>query len=159
MSTGDRMLFLFEDPAEDFDLPELQEGPFDQAFDEIELLGFSLRPPFELLENPEKYPAHEFLLSDDLENHIGKLVKILGYYVCRKPVRTVKGQLMSFGTWLDSGGKFFDTTHFPNFLKQFPFRGKGVYAIEGKVVEDFDFPGIEVIRMERLPFVKDERYE
>jgi DNA polymerase-3 subunit alpha len=39
-----------------------------------------------------------------------------------------------------------------------PFRGKGIYKIEGKVVEEYGFPSIEVVKMERLPFVQDERY-
>jgi hypothetical protein len=28
----------------------------------------------------------------------------------------------------------------------------------GKVVEDFGFPGIEVVKMDRLPYIRDERY-
>ena len=65
---------------------------------------------------------------------------------------------MAFGTWIDRKGHFFDTTHFPNFLKRFPFKGKGVYKIEGKVVDGFGFKSLEVMKMERLPYVKDERY-
>ncbi len=65
---------------------------------------------------------------------------------------------MAFGTWIDRNGQFFDTTHFPDFLKRHPFRGKGIYFIKGKVTEDFGFPSVEVIGMERLPYVQDERY-
>jgi len=65
---------------------------------------------------------------------------------------------MNFGTWLDPSGDFFDTVHFPNFMKYFPFKGPGVYVIKCKVVTDFGHPSIEVLSMERLPYVKDERY-
>ena len=54
---------------------------------------------------------------------------------------------MSFGTWLDEAGAFFDTVHFPEALKQYPFRGVGVYAIHGKVVQEFGFISLEVVKM------------
>jgi len=85
-------------------------------------------------------------------------VQLLGYYVCRKDVRTARGRLMHFGTWLDEDGHFFDTTHFPDRRRQAPFRGKGIYRITGQVVLDFGFPGVEVEQMELLPLVADSRY-
>jgi DNA polymerase-3 subunit alpha len=83
---------------------------------------------------------------------------MLGYFVTRKNVTTSNRKLMNFGTWIDMHGQFFDTTHFPNALAQYPFKGKGCYLITGKVVEDFGFPSLDVIKMEKLPYVKDERY-
>ena len=145
---------FFLDGSETFSLPTIEEGKYDQAFDEIELLGFPLSSPFDLL-------ASKFrpdIRSQHMTKHLGKTVNMLGYYVTRKHVTTVNKKHMSFGTWLDEEGQFFDSTHFPPSLKRYPFRGKGCYAIRGKIVDDFDFPSIEVIRMERLPFVKDERY-
>ena len=144
---------LFGSTAANFQLPGLKEGKFDQAFDEIELLGFPLRSPFELLDKP----YDDDILARQFKKRVGKKVRILGYYVCKKNVATVNRRLMNFGTWLDKDGRFFDTTHFPPSLKRSPFRGKGVYLIEGVVVEDFEFPSIEVIRMKRLPYIKDER--
>jgi DNA polymerase III alpha subunit len=150
------MELLFDDGHETFDLPELAEGEFDQAFDEIELLGFPLRSPFDLLEKNGPYTD---AFAAQLKGLIGRMIAIEGYYVCRKDVRTVKGELMYFGTWLDREGRFFDTTHFPAFVKLSPFRGKGVYRIEGKVAEEYGFPSIEVVKMEKLGWRKDERYE
>lgn len=147
---------LFGDTCEKFTLPDLKEGIYDQAFNEIELLGFPICSPFHLLsENPQHYDC---ITAGDLKPYVNRIVKTLGYYVCRKDVRTVNHKMMAFGTWLDPKGHFFDTTHFPNFLAQCPFKGKGIYKIEGKVVTEFGFASIEVIKMERLPFVKDERY-
>lgn len=147
---------LFEDELEKFQLPKLEEGCYDQAFDELELLGFSLCSPFELLQNKAlKYPT---FLAKDLAQYLSQIVWIKGYFVCRKKVRTVKNTLMSFGTWLDEAGQFFDTVHFPPALKQYPFRGVGVYAIRGKVVQEFGFISLEVFEMLFLPMVVDERY-
>ncbi|MEK7256420.1 MAG: hypothetical protein AAB316_16820 [Bacteroidota bacterium] len=147
---------LFTDLHETYDLPKLEEGEFDQAFDEIELLGFPLRSPFELLADP--VAGCEGIEAADLKKCVGKAVVLIGYYVTRKDVRTVKNELMHFGTWLDREGQFFDTVHFPFFLKTSPFRGKGIYRIEGKVTEEYGFPSVEVVKMERLPFRRDERY-
>ena len=147
---------LFDDLAETFQLPKLTEGPYDQSFDELDLLGFSLCSPFALLQTKNfKQPT---LLAKDLPQYLGKILWIQGYYVCRKKVRTVKNTLMSFGTWLDKEGHFFDTVHFPSALKQFPFRGVGVYAIRGKVVQEFGFLSLEVMEMEFLKMVVDRRY-
>jgi len=139
-----------------YDLPTLEESEFDQSFDEIELLGFPLRSPFDLLADP--LAAFGGILAEHLSGSVGCMATLTGYYVCRKDVRTVKGELMCFGTWLDREGRFFDTVHFPAFLKLSPFRGKGIYRIEGRVGEEFGFPSVEVLKMERLPFRKDGRY-
>ena len=148
---------LFTDETEQFNLPTLEEGPFDQAFDEIELLGFPVSfTPFDLLENQTL--ASDGITAGQLPGHLGRMVTMTGYYVTRKDVRTVKNELMHFGTWLDRDGHFFDTVHFPNFLKNSPFRGKGVYRIEGKVVEEYGFPSVEVVKMEKMAFRGDERY-
>ena len=145
---------LFGMESEEYDLPILQETKSEQAFDEIELLGFPLCSPFELLDDT----ITGDILTRDLKRYMHKTVRMVGYFVTRKNVTTVNRKLMNFGTWLDREGKFFDTTHFPPSLAKYPFRGKGCYLITGKVVEDFGFPSMEVAKMEKLPYVKDERY-
>ena len=145
---------LFGEVQEDFTLPELKEGTDDQLFDELELLGFPLHSPFTLLEQKPK----PIIPTLSMLSHVGQRIDMLGYYVCTKHVTTSNRKHMKFGTWIDEAGHFFDTTHFPNSLTRFPFRGKGVYHLRGKVVLDFGFPALEVDWMERLPFRKDERY-
>jgi DNA-directed DNA polymerase III PolC len=147
-------LFEEENPLS-YQLPYLHEGENDQAFDEIELLGFPLSSPFDLLKRDD---CDDCIDATNLAYYKNRMVKILGYYVCKKDVRTVNRKHMAFGTWIDRKGNFFDTTHFPGFLKNHPFRGKGVYLIEGKVVLEYGFPSMEVIGMERLAFVEDGRY-
>ena len=145
---------LFEVDTEEFELPPMDEGRFEQAYDEIELLGFPLCSPFDLLDADAK----EDILAKDMKRYMGKTVKMIGYYVTRKDVTTSNRKLMNFGTWVDRNGHFFDTTHFPPSLARYPFKGRGLYHIKGKVVDDFDFPSIEVEWMDKLPFVKDGRY-
>lgn len=149
---------LFEEESDTYRLPALQDGPYDQAFDEMELLGFPLCPPFDLLQDAAKQ-EHPGLLARDMADHVHKLVAMTGYYVCRKDTRTVKGEPMHFGTWLDREGRFFDTVHFPGQLKEASFRGRGIYRIRGRLVSDFGFVSLEVTGMERLPYRTDERYQ
>ncbi len=145
---------LFHSEKDDFCLPSLEEGKYEQAFDEIELLGFPLCSPFDLLAEDIKGDV----LSEEMKTKLGKTVKMLGYFVTRKNVMTVNRKLMNFGTWVDSKGHFFDTVHFPPCLARYPFLGRGCYLITGKVVEDFGFPSLEVSRMAKLAYVQDERY-
>lgn len=145
---------FFPDTAEQYALPKLEEGEYEQAFDEIELLGFPLRSPFDLLADP----VSEDILAQDMPRFEGNMVTMLGYYVTRKWVTTKNNKLMSFGTWVDREGNFFDTTHFPPSLEAYPFKGKGVYKIKGRIVDDFGFKSMEAHFMERLPYRKDGRY-
>lgn len=156
---------LFAEPEEEWTLPELSQHPNDDALDEIELLGFELSSPFRRLREqdvaaafaaqPQRFrPVHR---AASLPEHTGREVAIIGYLVTTKPTRTVKGEHMAFGTWLDRDGFFFDTTHFPNVLQGFPFRGKGMYAITGKVDEEFGCCSITVVRMDKLAMAGREQ--
>ena len=65
---------------------------------------------------------------------------------------------MFFGTFIDRDGDFIDTVHFPKIAEKYKFRGKGIYAISGKVLSEFDCISIEVSKMERLAIIEDPRY-
>jgi len=145
---------FFRSETETFQLPALKESRHEQAFDEIELLGFPLCSPFDLLASDYRGD----ILASEMKNQMGKIVILAGYYVTRKNVTTVNKRLMNFGTFLDCKGRFFDTTHFPPSLAKYPFQGKGCYLVKGKIVEDFGFPSMEVVAMKKLAYVKDERY-
>lgn len=131
---------LFGIEKKEFKFPQLHRHKFDDAFDERELLGFTLCSPFDLLvEKPESN-----LLASDFHNLIGQTIEITAYLVTTKPTRTKHNQRMMFGTFLDQQGSFFDTTHFPQVYANFPLRGKGCYKITGKVAEEFGFCSIDV---------------
>jgi hypothetical protein len=87
----------------------------------------------------------------------GRIVSIYGYLITLKPVRTVKGDMMNFGCFIDSDGHFLDTIHFPPSLKRSPFKGLGVYKLTGKVVDEFGFLSLEVHQMQKMPRKIDPR--
>ena len=78
------------------------------------------------------------------------MVAIEGYLIAQKNTSTKNQEAMHFGTFLDYDGDFIDTVHFPPIAAKFPFRGRGVYKITGKVIEEFDCVNIEVISMYKL---------
>ena len=126
----------------------------ENAFDEIELLGFPLCSPFDLLEMtvPEK------LYAKDLPNFINQNINITAYMITLKRTRTKKGDQMYFGTFIDMEGRFVDTVHFPNIVQKYPIIGRGVYKISGKVVEEFDAIIVEVSHIKHLAMITDPRY-
>lgn len=150
----DRNLTLLQEPAKEYKLPELTRSPFEDAFDEIELLSFPVScSPFDLLQT--KYRGS--VMAKDLGNYHKKQVKMLAYLISRKHVPTKRGA-MYFGTWIDADGNYFDTAHFPDSLEKYPFQGGGCYLLLGNVEVDYHFPTITVIKMAKMPFIADPRY-
>jgi DNA polymerase-3 subunit alpha len=143
---------LFETEVKTWKLPTLIDSKVDEAFDEIELLGFSLCSPFELLK--DTMPC--LLTAADLKTYLHKRVMIVGYLITVKYTRTSKGDRMYFGTFIDTEGRWIDTVHFPPSAKAYPFTGPGCYELKGKVVEEYDFVSIEVEYMKRLATVDRE---
>lgn len=149
-----RNLMLLQEPIKKFELPVLERSPFEDAFDEIELLSFPVScSPFDLLHT--KYRGD--VMAKDLLQHHKKTVRMLAYLVSRKHVPTKMGA-MYFGTWIDAEGEFFDTAHFTGSLKEYPFQGGGCYLLLGNVEVDYHFPTITVTKMAKMPFIPDPRY-
>lgn len=140
---------LFDTEPKHYPLPSLHRHTLEDAFDELELIGFPLCNPFDLLP-PGNYGDTTAL---DLKNKKERLVHITGYMVTTKDTRTRSNQPMCFGTFYDVQGEFFDTVHFPQVTQSFPFRGRGFYEIKGKVTEDFGVFTIEVTWMKKIPMV------
>ncbi len=138
---------LFQAEVKEFKLPALWKHRLEDAFDEIELLGLSIQSPFELVK--DEMPSS--LKACHLPQLIGKLIRIVGYLIHRKPTRTSNGKTMFFGTWVDLDGHWLDTVHFPPMAQTYPFRGPGCYCIEGIVAEEYGFVSVEVSKMERMP--------
>ena len=147
-------MLLIEEPVQDFKLPQLKRESFEDAFDEIELIGLPVScSPFDLLKT--KYRGSVFV-KDLLKFH-KRQVKMLAYLISRKHVPTKKGT-MYFGTWIDVNGDYFDTAHFPNSLKEYDFQGGGCYLLLGRVEVDFHFPTITIHKMAKMPMITDPRY-
>lgn len=149
-----RHLTLLDEPQKEYQLPTIERNPFEDAFDEIEILGFPVSfSPFDLLQT--RYRGH--VMAKDLTTYHKKQVKMLAYLISRKHVPTKKG-VMYFGTWIDAEGTYFDTAHFPNTLEQYPFQGGGCYLLLGTVEVDFHFPTVTIHKMAKMPFIPDPRY-
>jgi DNA polymerase-3 subunit alpha len=146
---------LFATPLKHFELPMLVHQKIEDAFDEMELLGFPVTmTSFDMLKTDFRGEVR----ARDLVHHIGQTVRMVANLVTVKYVTTVRRELMHFGTFLDDQGDFFDTVHFPSSLAAYPFKGKGVYLILGRVVEEFGFPSLEVQKLARLEMMPDPRY-
>ncbi|MFD1141938.1 DNA polymerase III subunit alpha [Larkinella insperata] len=143
---------LFELSETSWNLPSLWQDPLEDAYDEIELLGFSLCSPFELLAQPGGGSTARHLVEQ-----VGRIVTLMGYLVTTKPLLAKNGQRMAFGYFVDREGRYFNTTHFPGSLARYPLRGGGIYQLEGKAVAEFGVVSLEVHRLERLPFKPDPR--
>ena len=145
---------LFEPEIKHFKIPELSYDVVEDAFDQQDLLGFPLCSPFDLLQTP---PENSILVKDMIR-HESRTVSMLGYLVHIKNTKTLGGKKMQFGTFIDQEGRFLDTTHFPPMASKYPFRGRGIYLLKGKIVEEFDYHSLEIISMDKLAYIQDPRY-
>ncbi len=147
--------FLIQEPVIHYSLPVLERSNFEDAFDEIEILGFPVScTPFDLLRT--KYRGA--INISELATLNKQTVKLVAYLISRKDV-PIKNGIMHFGTWIDPNGNYFDTTHWPNSLIIYPFQGGGCYLLQGVVDVDFGFPSIVIHKMAKLPFIPDPRYD
>ncbi len=140
---------LFSSPLKEYHLPELTYNETDNAYDEIELLGFPVTLTlFDMLQT--KFRG-EIFAGEMLKNR-GKVVRMLGELVTIKYVKTSRNQIMHFGTFLDVKGEFFDTVHFPQSLKHYPFKGYGIYLLLGRIVEEFGYTTLEIEKMAKMGY-------
>jgi len=145
---------LFHLEAKTYQLPKLEYNVIEDVYDEIELLGFPVSLSyFDLLKTKYRSPIH----SNNLIDYVGKRVKTIGHLATIKFVRTIKGEMMHFGTFIDQFGEVFDTTHFPDSLRKYPYRGSGMYLLEGIVTEEFGYATINVEKQAKLPLIGDPR--
>lgn len=145
---------LFPPARQNFRIPQLDTTFLETAFEQWELLGFCLCSPFELLKEPPKNLNGQ----GDLERYLNRHIDIYGYLVTVKNTNTHSGKRMHFATLLDQYGKVFDTVLFPPVAAKYRFRGKGIYRFYGKVVSEFGFLSIEVIKMQKQDYIQDPRY-
>ena len=151
----DPMRELFPVKQRKFVLPELEQTDIENSYDELEILGFAVSiPAFELLQTPFRGE----ILSRQMISYVGKKARMLGNLVTVKHVRTKQKQWMNFGTFLDAEGEFFDVVNFPDSLRRYPYKGKGIYLIYGEITEEFGYPGLTALKMARLPYKADPRY-
>lgn len=146
---------LFDSKPLTFELPVFSIQELENAFDQMELLGFPLCQPFQLLKEPL---PETLLLAKSLSQYKNHRVTMYGYLITVKNTKTSNGKRMQFGTFIDYSGHWIDTVHFPPVAAKYPFRGKGIYEIKGKVIEEFGFYSLEVSEMFRLAYIEDVRF-
>jgi DNA polymerase-3 subunit alpha len=145
---------LFTQQRKPFTLPAFEERPLEAVYDELELLGFPVTLTFfQMLQTIWRGETN----ASNLGDHVGETVKLLGLLVTIKYVRTTKADVMHFGCFLDERGEFFDTVHFPDSLRDYPFKGRGVYLLLGKVTAEFGHPSVEISKMAKMPLQGDPR--
>ena len=145
---------LFQPKHQNFKIPKLYTTDLEMAFTQLELLGFCLCSPYALLVVPPK----NSIGSADLERYLNKNIDIYGYIVTVKNTKTHKGKQMYFATLVDQQGAVFDTVLFPPVAVKYPFQGRGIYRFYGKVVSEFGFLSVEVVKMLKQDYVQDPRY-
>ena len=144
-----QVMDLFEVEEVKFELPAFEPNRMEDLKDELDLLGFVIGDYFELLD-----PIHlkGSIKANTLNLYLGQQIKIIGRLVTLKETRTIKGERMCFGTFLDVEGNWLDTVHFPPVMKQYPFMGAGFYELHGRVMEEFDVWSVEILSMRKIGF-------
>ena len=171
-TTGDLFITKVEEPR----LPDLQHYPLADAYDELDLLGFPLCDPFALVEcgsedqtirrsgdgsapNTQHVNAStRNVLAREMSSCVGKRVQMLGYLIHVKATDTRHGQRMTFGSFIDTAGDFWDSSQFPDVAARYSFRGRGVYRLTGIVEEEFGHVALRTQYFEKLPWKPDPRY-
>ena len=139
-------------------LPKLEGGAEQDAFDQLELLGFSLCSPFNLLTEEAAQQARNSTPAHALPEFVGRPVQAAVHLVTVKQTQTARGERMCFGCFVDRSGAWVDTVHFPSSARKYPFRGPGTYWLQGPVRQEYGCIHIEVHSMEKLDLKTDPRY-
>ncbi|MBK7753118.1 MAG: DNA polymerase III subunit alpha [Flavobacteriales bacterium] len=165
---------LFVTKVEAPKLPDLQHYPLADAYDELDLLGFPLCDPFTLVDvdpvvssqlpvvgggrrtTDNQQPTT--ILKRDMHAHVDERVTMLGYLIHVKATDTHHGQRMTFGSFIDTAGDFWDSTQFPDVAARYSFQGRGVYRLTGVVEQEFGHVALRTQFMTKLPWKPDPRY-
>lgn len=146
------VLFRLKPEVREADFPNFPQDPLADVYDEMELLGFPLRPPFRWLQTAVPPPSCTWE-----EAPLGTIWETVGYLISRKSVKTVKGERMQFANFLDEAGNWIDVTLFPPETAAYPLTGRALYKITGKVVAEFGFRSLEAQVVVRLALQPDPR--
>ncbi|AUC81783.1 DNA polymerase III subunit alpha [Lacinutrix sp. Bg11-31] len=144
---------LFKTEHKQFTLPKLDNNWIENAYDEMELIGFPLCNYFDLVNEDMKHDV----LASQMNQFIGKSVLIYGNLVTTRFNKTSQGKLMRLSTFVDKNGDYFDAVHFTNVVNQFPINGLGIYACYGRITDRFGFYSMSVVWSKKLSVVNDPR--
>lgn len=144
---------LFKPNHKQFVLPSLEHSWLEEAYDQIELLGFPLYSYFDLTSEPILSNSK----SKDMQYNLNKDLLLYGILVNTRFNTTKNNKNMRFSTFIDKEGDYFDVVHFTKVVDKYPIHGIGVYACYGKVTEEFGHYSLDAIWTKKLPFKSDPR--
>lgn len=145
---------LFKPKRVNYSLPLLKSEHIIDAYDNLELLGFTLHDDFKFIK-PGRYPETK---EKDLRRYVNKPITIIGKLVTSKTTKTSKGDYMAFSTFLDLDGVCFDSVQFPKVMAKYPIQGAGIYFIKGIVSEDLGYYAITTEQILKIPRLPDPRF-
>lgn len=145
---------LFQPHPKSFQFPDFENSFLLDAYDQIELLGFHLFHPFQLL----KRETESKLTVADFKDYKGKTITIYGDLITLKRTRTTSGKHMYFGTFYDYNFKIFDTVHFSAVAQRYPVYGKGIYKCVGRVTEEFGYYSLQIQALYKMDIQSDPRF-
>lgn len=144
---------LFKPNHRKFNLPSLNTTYIENAYDQMELLGFPLSGYFSLADSE----LNGGIKASQLNNYINQSVLLYGVLVNTRFHKTSNGKRIRFCTFVDVDGHYFDTVHFSEVVDKYPINGIGVYACYGKITEEFDFCSLDVIWTKKISLRSDPR--
>ncbi|WP_298549284.1 DNA polymerase III subunit alpha [uncultured Aquimarina sp.] len=145
---------LFHEKRTKYRLPKFKTCKLENAFEQIESFGFPICGYYKIMVTK---PVNQNR-ANQLKEYLNKKIDIYGYLIAMKSTKTSKGKRMAFGTFLDQFGDVFDTVLFPPVQEKYKLRHKGVYRMYGKVVDEFGFLSIEIIKISKQDYIQDPRY-
>ncbi|RDY57925.1 DNA polymerase III subunit alpha [Flagellimonas nanhaiensis] len=144
---------LFKPKHKEFTLPKLEHNWLEDAYDQMELLGFPLCEYFDII---SEQPKNE-LLAKDMPKYVNRPMLLYGIVVNTRFNTTKHGQNMRLSTFIDREGQYFDAVHFTNVVDRYPIHGRGVFACYGRVTEEFGHYSMSIIWSKKMPFRADPR--
>jgi DNA polymerase-3 subunit alpha len=144
---------LFKPQHRQFNLPSLTTTFVEEAYDQIELLGFPLCSYFDLMDET----CQDNIKASELNKYINQNVLLYGLLVNTRFHKASNGKLLRFCTFVDRDGHYFDTVHFTKVVDKYPINGMGVFGCYGKVSEDFDFCSLDIIWSKKMSMKPDPR--
>ncbi|MBU2493970.1 MAG: hypothetical protein KJ571_15190 [Bacteroidetes bacterium] len=119
---------------------------------EYELFGYmTTKHPMEFF---KKYTdSHQIINASELKNHVNKRIKMAGWYMASKRIKTKKGDIMKFLSLEDLSGTF-EAVIFPKAYQKFAelTMSMGPYLIEGRT----DLENGNNIIVEKLQILSDK---
>lgn len=136
---------LLEIKDDDKNIPILNNLSEEELFyQEYKALDVPIRfHPLKLFQ--DKIKQENVILAKDINKHKNKTVKIAGWMVTHRRVRTSKNEIMKFVT-LEDETDIYDTVLFPDIYKKFGaiILTRGPYMVTGKITHDHSVCSIEV---------------